>query len=236
VTAGGGPSARSEFPRVVAYDECAVAARAGAEPSLPPAEREPGVVLFVGEDHEDLTSVLPLPVVGALDLGCDTPAAGLAAVPAAALLLRVSTATALRLDIAGPFTAAIGDRCPAARGIASGLHLAIQEAVGNAVMHGNLELDGALRATPGGWRLFAETMHERSQDPALTRRAITLSANWDVQSVEVTVEDLGPGFDPAVPHPAGVASGRGLGLIHGACSAVGFAVQGRRIEMRFVLA
>jgi hypothetical protein len=193
------------------------------------------VVLFVGEEHDDLTPLLSPPVVGALDLGCAEATADLPRRPAA-LLLRISTATALRLDVAGPFAAAIGDRVPKARSLGAALRLAVQEAVGNAVMHGNLALDGALRATSGGWRQFSERMDAQSKNPFFTGRAVTLTANWDARNLLVTVEDLGHGFDPNAPHPAGIASGRGLGLIRGACRDVEFAAQGRRIEMCFALA
>ncbi len=96
--------------------------------------------------------------------------------------------------------------------------IAVQEAVVNAIVHGNLEVASALKA--GDWDAYHARIAERAgQTPYKDRRVtVTLRAERG-RSLAVTVADQGPGFDPAaLPDPTdpaniGKGSGRGLLLI-----------------------
>lgn len=198
----------------------------------------PTIILFDAARDDDLVSLLAEPAAAIIDMGCDDPIGGLVRLPAE-LLVRVSTAMALRRDIAGPMAAALCRRLPQAHGIESALRTALQEAIGNAVMHGNLGLDSHIRAKCDGLAIFAEMMENRAKDPVFARRPVTIAAKWNAQDLVVTVEDRGEGYDPAHhagPLPAAnAASGRGLAEIRAACRRVNLLAQGRRISMRFRL-
>lgn len=198
----------------------------------------PTVILFDANRDDDLAAMLAEPAAAIIDVGCDDPIGGLARLPSA-LLVRVSTAMALRRDLAGPLATALCQRLPQARHIATALRTAMQEAIGNAVMHGNLGLPSSLRAKSHGLADFARLMESRATNPLYARRPVTIAAKWNARDLVVTVEDRGDGFDPAGHGgrlPAATAiSGRGLAEIRFACRRVNILAQGRRISMRFRL-
>lgn len=94
---------------------------------------------------------------------------------------------------------------------------AYREALINAVEHGNLELDSALREGDG--QEYHELGHERRQQEPYKSRKVTVTSQISRSDVRLTIEDEGPGFDPSViPDPTDPenlirASGRGLMLI-----------------------
>lgn len=93
------------------------------------------------------------------------------------------------------------------------VRLALEEAVVNAFRHGHRHLDAGV--------------------PVRVDYAIS------PQTIEITIEDAGPGFDPAdVPDPTAPenitkTSGRGLLLIRSYMSEVRHNAKGNRIEMRY---
>lgn len=197
----------------------------------------PTVILFDADRDDDLAAMLAEPAVAIIDVGCDDPIGGLARLPSA-LLVRVSTAMALRRDLAGPLATALCHRLPQARGIAAAVRTALQEAIGNAVMHGNLGLPSSLRAEPDGLADFARLMESRAANPLYARRPVTIAAKWNARGLVVTVEDRGEGYRAGHGGrlPAATAiSGRGLAEIRFACRRVNVLAQGRRISMRFSL-
>jgi hypothetical protein len=236
MTIGGGPM------HVVVRNACAAhAARIAADlHSAPPPLDRPGrrssVILFDAEHDDDLAAMLAEPVTAIIDLGCADPIGGLVRLPSS-LLVRVSTAMALRCDIAGPLAAALCARLPQAHGAENTLRAALQEAIANAVIHGNLGMGGGLRGQRDGLETFARLMEARAKDPLLIRRSVTIAAKWNARALVLTVEDCGAGFEPAgragrLP-AATAASGRGLAQIRAACGRVNVLAQGRRISMRF---
>lgn len=95
--------------------------------------------------------------------------------------------------------------------------VALEEAVNNALFHGNLELTSDLRETdPTAYRELM--MRRREQQPYATRRVMVDVRLTRSQGVFV-IRDEGPGFDPdSLPDPTAPdqierASGRGLLLI-----------------------
>ncbi|MDP6890741.1 MAG: ATP-binding protein [Phycisphaerales bacterium] len=98
--------------------------------------------------------------------------------------------------------------------VAFAVRLALEEALANAIRHGH-----------GG-------------DPSLE---IEVAAAIDGQGITVSVEDVGPGFDPdAVPDPTAeenltIASGRGLALMRAFMTEVEIMPPGNRIVMRYVV-
>ena len=95
--------------------------------------------------------------------------------------------------------------------------VALHEAMTNAILHGNLELDSALRETDekGYYRLA----QQRRDEPPYRDRRVHVTATLTAQKAVFVVRDEGNGFDPSLlPDPTDPAnlervSGRGLLLI-----------------------
>ncbi|NNJ25007.1 ATP-binding response regulator [Alienimonas chondri] len=95
--------------------------------------------------------------------------------------------------------------------------LALREALVNAVDHGNLELDSALRDDRPGE--YAQMGADRRTQSPYQERQVTLTAQIVPEQVTFVIRDEGPGFDPSkIPDPTDPenlirAHGRGLMLI-----------------------
>ena len=207
--------------------------RAGAED----AASGPVLTLFSGTAQNDMLGLLSAPTAWAIDLDCVSPAKGLKRMPAR-LLLRMSTVAALHHDAVGVMVDALCARLPRLATIRDDIHLALQEAVGNAVMHGNLALDGRLRSTREGLLAFTQAMHRRTEDPRYGNKPVTIAADWNQHHLVIRVEDSGAGFTPPPETKevaVGARSGRGLCHIRALCGRMSFTASGRRINMRFAL-
>jgi anti-sigma regulatory factor (Ser/Thr protein kinase) len=97
------------------------------------------------------------------------------------------------------------------------LGVALHEALTNAILHGNLELDSELRETDE--KAYYRLAAERRVQPPYADRRVYLSATLTRDEAVFVVRDEGNGFDPALlPDPTdpanlGKVSGRGLLLI-----------------------
>jgi CheY-like chemotaxis protein/anti-sigma regulatory factor (Ser/Thr protein kinase) len=113
--------------------------------------------------------------------------------------------------------------------------VALREAIVNAVVHGNLEVSSEL-LEPGG-AAFAEAIDARKRQLPYSARRARVVARYHPGSVEYSVSDEGPGFDPAtLPDPTDIAnmeraSGRGLMLIRMFMDDVTFNDKGNEIRM-----
>jgi len=193
------------------------------------------VTVFDSDREDDLVPVLGAETSLAIDVRCRAAAAGLAVGPGS-LTLRLTTAAAARLDVASAFATALSVREPGFRAGAVDLRIALQEAIGNAVLHGNLGLDGGQRRTREGLVAFGTAMAARLADPAYAALAVTVAAEWDSRHLVVAVEDCGVGFDPAqVVSEAGTPMGMGLAVIRSRCGGVSFSKGGRRIAMAYAV-
>ena len=80
------------------------------------------------------------------------------------------------------------------------LGIALEEALLNACMHGNLELDSALREQDGD--RFEILADQRSELPPWNHRYVYVGASVTQKRVRVVVRDEGSGFDPSsLPDP-----------------------------------
>ena len=115
--------------------------------------------------------------------------------------------------------------------------MAVHEASVNAIVHGNLEVDSALKA--GDWAVYlAEVQRRAASAPYADRRVtVTIRAARGPQLLEVRVRDQGRGYDPSTlpdpTDPANIdrASGRGLLLIRTFFDEVRHEQGGREIVM-----
>jgi CheY-like chemotaxis protein/anti-sigma regulatory factor (Ser/Thr protein kinase)/anti-anti-sigma regulatory factor len=97
--------------------------------------------------------------------------------------------------------------------------MALDEALVNAITHGNLECSSRLRDVDGG-KPFVELVNRRRHESPYCSRRVFISAKTTRFRTTFVIRDEGPGFDPSsVPDPTDPANlerthGRGLQLIH----------------------
>ena len=113
--------------------------------------------------------------------------------------------------------------------------VALQEALVNALFHGNLEVSSDLRQEDE--RLFdALSAERRTQEPYCSRR-IRVKVQLDRDAVRFVVSDDGPGFDtsivdrPVRPEDIDRIGGRGLLLIRAFMDQTSFNAAGNQITM-----
>ncbi len=114
--------------------------------------------------------------------------------------------------------------------------MALDEALANAMMHGNLEVSSALRDEEGND--YEETARKRIHDPQYCDRRIQVTARFTEEAAEFTIEDEGKGFDhqdvddPTDPGNLERVSGRGVLLMRTFMDNVAFNEKGNRVTMR----
>lgn len=120
------------------------------------------------------------------------------------------------------------------------LYTILAELIANAVDHGILRLDSALKSTPAG---FANYYAERTARLAqLDSGSLRIGLRHTPQSrggrLTLTISDSGPGFDyKAAPGNTGadvVASGRGIHLVRALCETIEYTGNGNCVEAVFV--
>ena len=113
---------------------------------------------------------------------------------------------------------------------------ALDEALVNAMIHGNLEVSSALRVEDGG-KPYRDQIKERQELSPFRERRVNVQMTTTREEASVTIRDEGPGFDPSqIPDPRdpaniGKVSGRGLLLIHTFMDEVHHNEQGNEITM-----
>jgi CheY-like chemotaxis protein len=113
--------------------------------------------------------------------------------------------------------------------------VALEEALLNAMYHGNLELSSDLRQN--GDEPFYQAAEERKKLPKYHDRHVRFSARLTREAAHFVITDQGPGFDPqAVPDPTDPdnldkGSGRGLLLIRTFMDHVEFNDRANQITM-----
>lgn len=124
--------------------------------------------------------------------------------------------------------------CGAAELIRVGI--ALDEALTNAVYHGNLELSSALRE--GDTNAYERAAEERARTPPYSERRLRVQATISKDQAEFCILDDGPGFDPAsLPDPRDPdnlhkVSGRGVLLMQSFMDDVEFNQKGNCVTLR----
>ncbi|MHC4878079.1 MAG: ATP-binding protein [Planctomycetota bacterium] len=112
---------------------------------------------------------------------------------------------------------------------------ALQEGLVNAIEHGNLELDSALREGTGNE--YVQLAAKRRRELPYCERKVHLTASFSRDKATWTIRDEGRGFDPeSLPDPTDPqnlqrVSGRGLLLIRTFMDDVDFNYQANEIRM-----
>ncbi|MBI4969256.1 MAG: ATP-binding protein [Rhodospirillales bacterium] len=151
----------------------------------------------------------------------------------------LTTLTAYRRDVAQDFldwTVQRGPRLSEDHRVI--LRQAMQEALANAVLHGNLGLRNLQSVSVESYADYLGLIQERLGVRLYAGRPVVLAARWHDRHLTLAVEDTGRGFDLARSMkavPATARGGRGLAIIHGLADRVRLFNEGRRIEMEFAL-
>ncbi|HEY0837432.1 MAG TPA: ATP-binding protein [Azospirillum sp.] len=153
------------------------------------------------------------------------------------LYASITTGTANRLHLAARVVAALSSRRTLSETQRDDIELALHEAISNAVVHGNLQVDGMKGLSVAALDRFSHDLAARIADPTFAGRLIEVTVRLEPQAAVVEVTDEGDGFAPTAPAGAvGAApSGRGLDLISAIAERVELLDEGRRIRMRFAL-
>lgn len=113
--------------------------------------------------------------------------------------------------------------------------VALEEAINNALFHGNLEISSHLRTTDV--EAYQQLVRQRIKTAPYCSRSIQVQAKFNRQSGTFIVRDEGPGFDPdSLPDPTDPenlekASGRGLLLMRTFMDSVEFNSIGNIVTM-----
>jgi len=117
------------------------------------------------------------------------------------------------------------------------ISLSLQEAISNAMYHGNFEIDSSLRDN-GGMKEFNNEIEKRKILSPYKDRTVKITYELTPDYVEYEIEDQGPGFnhqtlpDPRDPENFFKNSGRGLLIIRIHMDEVSWHGKGNIINMR----
>lgn len=153
--------------------------------------------------------------------------------------LSLLTGQAYRLNTTELLSEGIRRNMGLAAGKAADLiEICMGEAIGNAVIHGNLGIPNHLRTTSKGFERFRHVLHERLADPVLSRRRVEINVMpRGGDFLTISVSDQGHGFDLAGQLSRGVQSdaksGRGLAMMRKVCASLLGEDGGRTLVMTF---
>jgi len=156
--------------------------------------------------------------------------------------LVVTARSAYQCPIAKAFVDAISKRIDLSDDVRERAHTALQEAVLNAVLHGNLGLDSSSRDDFAGMERTHAQIEQLLQLPQIALSAIRIDAIWNSAVLVIMVRDSGAGFERAqVPSAdewmaAGhIGSGRGFLILEAFCDRLALLRGGTMIKLGFKL-
>jgi len=115
------------------------------------------------------------------------------------------------------------------------IQVALEEALLNAIVHGNLEVSSRLRELEGD--LFEIAITERKQLEPFRSRRVTLIAEYTHTAAKFVIRDEGPGFDvekvrnPTEDDAIALASGRGILLMRSFMDETDYNDKGNEVSM-----
>jgi hypothetical protein len=202
----------------------------------------PGFACWDGRSETTLEAALSPPAAGCIEADligeCDGQIAFTRDMPGY-LTLVVTTQSAYRHSIVKAFLGAMASRTPLSEDLRIRIYSAVQEALMNAIFHGNLKIDPHLRDSLDGLLAAQEAIERQLALPEVARAMIRMEATWDVSSVHVAISDSGEGYDASSPCERGVhgmcdgASGRGLDILEAFSDGVKVSNGGTTIRLEF---
>jgi anti-sigma regulatory factor (Ser/Thr protein kinase) len=113
--------------------------------------------------------------------------------------------------------------------------VALEEALLNAIIHGNLEVSSRLREEEGD--VFDRLIQERKQDERYAHRRVRVECEVTRDEVRYLIDDEGPGFDvsklpdPRDPERILLASGRGVLMMRAFMDEVEYNTRGNAVTL-----
>ena len=152
------------------------------------------------------------------------------------LSLTVTTESAYRQPIAKAFAAGINDRLGCSNDLRQRMRTALQEAIMNAEMHGNLGLASQYRGSLQELAVSHDVIEELLDRPAVAHSAIGIDAIWNAKMLQIMVRDSGKGFARSKPETSEALQserghGRGLLLLEAFCDRVAVVNGGKTVKM-----
>jgi anti-sigma regulatory factor (Ser/Thr protein kinase) len=158
------------------------------------------------------------------------------------LRLAVTTRSAYRHQVVKVFVGALAARIDLSRDLRERIHTAVQEAMMNSVLHGNLAIESGLRDSLEGLTTSHQAIERLLTSPKIARSMIRVEAIWNLGMLYVLVRDSGGGFERCgLPSPGAWqeadhrGSGRGLAIVEAFCDRVALLSGGATIKMGFRL-
>lgn len=195
-----------------------------------------------GESDRTLLQALQMPVTNCVEQGLkeDELVAPDEESLVEELALTVKTLSAYRIPIVRVFVETMAGRTKLQPELAERVHTAIQEALMNAVLHGNLRIDSSLRGSLDDLIAMHEAIEVRLSSPEVSCTPVRVEAKWNERVIHVVVRDSGDGYAPASQpqcHEKSLtddkASGRGLAILDTVCDEFAVADEGRVAKMSF---
>jgi anti-sigma regulatory factor (Ser/Thr protein kinase) len=154
------------------------------------------------------------------------------------LSLTVTTRSTYRQPIAKAFAAALADRLRCSPDLRQRIHTVIQEAMMNALMHGNLGLELQLREDLQGLAASHAVIEELLNRPAVAYSTIGVDAIWNTQMLHIMVRDSGKGYSRGRSEapdalPSERRHGRGLLILDTFCDRVSVVNGGTTVKLEF---
>jgi anti-sigma regulatory factor (Ser/Thr protein kinase) len=211
-------------------------------PSETASETGPCVTCWDGISEETLQMALAPPATQCVeadlidDCGDDVvlsqPAPG-------RLSLIVTTRSAYRHSIVKAFVNAMENRASLSKDLRVRLYSAVQEALMNAVLHGNLRIDSDLRGNLDGLLAAQDAIESKLNLPEIARSKIRVEAIWNASVLNVMIRDSGRGYDhenaDESPASADRASGRGIAILQAFSDRVAVLNGGTTVNLEFQL-
>jgi anti-sigma regulatory factor (Ser/Thr protein kinase) len=201
-----------------------------------------GLTRWDGVSAESLAQALAAPAVDCVEAGVVGPRPGRRLPGAHRLGLRVTAQSVYRHPIARVFAGALQVRLGLSAELLERVHTALQEALMNAMMHGNLGLGEGLRDNRQALAASRDLIEARFAIGPIARSMIRVEATWSEGLLRVAVRDNGDGYGssnlPTLDErmEAGqVGSGRGLLILERLCDHIGLHRGGTTIALDFRL-
>lgn len=154
--------------------------------------------------------------------------------PRFAFALSLSSRAFYNTPLAQLITAHAIVRMPSLKAHQTRLETCLQEAIMNAVIHGNLEIESDF-SNKFGFERFCQQVDAKMENPLLYTRHIGIVFQEREEGVTLTLTDEGAGHDRIehITTPLTQLHGRGLGILHSLSDRLRFLDFGRTVEMTF---
>ncbi|MGJ4929995.1 ATP-binding protein [Bradyrhizobium sp. HKCCYLS2038] len=207
--------------------------------SLQASASGPHVTCWDGASEATLEAALEPPAIQCVEVGlagkCEGDLDG-AAEPGH-LSLVVTTRSAYKHCIVKVFIHAMEHRTALTEDLRVRVYSAVQEALMNAVLHGNLRINPESRGSLDGLLAAHDAIESKLSSSDVAEAPIRMDALWDEAQLRVLVHDSGVGYEPqAVQSRAGEDSmGRGLAILQAFSDNVAILDGGTTVELEFRL-